>query len=43
MDIKTLFSPSRMSFDLRAETKEAVIDELIDLLYKDGKLSDCLL
>ncbi|ACM59300.1 PTS system D-fructose-specific IIA component (F1P-forming) (Frc family) [Caldicellulosiruptor bescii] len=40
MDIKALFSPSRMSFELQAETKEAVVDELIELLHKDGKLSD---
>lgn len=40
MDIRQLFSPNRVCFDLKAKTKEEVIDELIDLLYKDGKLTD---
>ncbi|ABP68017.1 putative PTS IIA-like nitrogen-regulatory protein PtsN [Caldicellulosiruptor saccharolyticus DSM 8903] len=40
MDIKELFSPNRLCFDLKAKTKEEVIDELIDILYNDGKLTD---
>jgi len=35
-----MFSKERMSFDLKARTKEEVIDELIEMLYKDGKLKD---
>jgi len=40
LDIKMMFSKERMSFDLKARTKEEVIDELIEMLYKDGKLKD---
>ncbi|MBP9518699.1 MAG: PTS sugar transporter subunit IIA [Fervidobacterium sp.] len=40
MDVRTLFSPSRMTFDLQGQTKESVLDELIELLYNDGKLTD---
>ncbi|SEF87997.1 PTS system D-fructose-specific IIA component (F1P-forming), Frc family (TC 4.A.2.1.4) [Caloramator fervidus] len=40
MDINMMFSKERMSFDLKARTKEEVIDELIEMLYKDGKLKD---
>ncbi|CCC58142.1 MULTISPECIES: PTS sugar transporter subunit IIA [Caloramator] len=40
MDIKMMFSKERVSFDLKARTKEEAIDELIEMLYKDGKLKD---
>jgi len=35
-----LFSENRTTFQLRATTKQGVIDELIGLLDKDGVLSD---
>lgn len=35
-----MFSKERVSFDLKARTKEEVIEELIEMLYKDGKLKD---
>jgi len=35
-----MFSKERVSFDLKARTKEEAIDELIEMLYKDGKLKD---
>lgn len=40
MEIRDMFSKERISFDLKATTKEEVIDELIDILYKDGKITD---
>ncbi|QAV33196.1 PTS system D-fructose-specific IIA component (F1P-forming), Frc family (TC 4.A.2.1.4) [Fervidobacterium changbaicum] len=40
MEIKQLFSPNRVCFDLKSKTKEEIIEELIDILYKDGKLTD---
>lgn len=40
MDIKNLLSPNRITFDLKAATKEQAIDELINILYADGKLHD---
>jgi len=40
LDIKMMFSKERVSFDLKARTKEEAIDELIEMLYKDGKLKD---
>lgn len=35
-----MFSKERVSFDLKAENKIQAIDELIDILYKDGKVRD---
>ena len=35
-----MFSKGRVIFDLKATTKEEVIDELIDQLVKDGKLKN---
>lgn len=35
-----MFSKERVCFDLKAKTKEEVIDELIEMLHKDGKLKD---
>ncbi|WP_378951140.1 PTS sugar transporter subunit IIA [Pelosinus sp. sgz500959] len=40
MNIQDLLSASRVNFDLQATTKLEVIDELIDILDADGKLSD---
>lgn len=40
MATKDMFSKERVSFDLKAETKDAVISELIDILYADGKVTD---
>jgi fructose-specific phosphotransferase system IIA component len=35
-----MFSKERACFDLKATTKDEVIDELIELLANDGKLTD---
>ena len=40
MNIQDLLSASRVNFNLQANTKLGVIDELIDSLAADGKLSD---
>lgn len=40
MSTKDMFSKERVSFDLKAKDKNAVIDELIEILYKDGKVTD---
>lgn len=40
MATKDMFSEGRFKGNLAAKTKAEVIDELIDLLYQDGKLTD---
>jgi PTS system fructose-specific IIA component/PTS system nitrogen regulatory IIA component len=35
-----MFSKERVKLNLEATTKTGVIDELIDVLYKDGKVTD---
>lgn len=40
MNTKDMFSKERVSFDLKAENKIQAIDELIDILFKDGKVRD---
>lgn len=40
MATKEMFSKNRAEFNLKARTKEEVLDELIDILYKDGKVKD---
>lgn len=40
MEIKDMFSKERACFDLKATTKMEVIDELIEILVKDNKISD---
>ncbi|MBP2627158.1 MAG: putative IIA-like nitrogen-regulatory protein PtsN [Firmicutes bacterium] len=40
MNIQDLLSASRVKFDLQSNTKMDVINELIDILDADGKLSD---
>lgn len=40
MSVKEMFSKERATFDLKATSKNEVIDELIDLLYNDGKITD---
>lgn len=40
MSIKEMFSKERTEFDLKAKNKDEVIDELIEILYKDGKVTD---
>lgn len=40
MNIQELLSASRVKFDLQSNTKMDVINELIEILYVDGKLSD---
>lgn len=38
MALKDMFSKNRMVFDLKAKDKNEVLDELIDILEKDGKI-----
>ncbi|KRQ86156.1 PTS system fructose-specific EIIABC component [Caloramator mitchellensis] len=40
MEIKTMFSENRMSFNLKAKTKADVLEELISILDNDGKLKN---
>ena len=40
MSTKDMFSDARVSFNLKAATKDQVIDELIEILEKDGKIID---
>lgn len=40
MATKDMFSKERISFNLKANSKEEVINELIGILYEDGKLTD---
>lgn len=40
MEIQDLLSASRMSFDLKAGTKADAINEMVDILNADGKLTD---
>lgn len=40
MNIQELLSPSRVNFHLTSNTKTGVINELIEILSKDGKLKD---
>ena len=40
MNIQDLLSPTRVLFNLKANNKHEVINELIDILDADGKLSD---
>lgn len=40
MSTKDMFSKERVNFDLKATTKNEVIDELIDILAADGKIID---
>ncbi|KOF56964.1 MULTISPECIES: PTS sugar transporter subunit IIA [Clostridium] len=40
MSTKDMFSKNRAEFNLKAKTKDEVLDELIDILYKDGKVTN---
>lgn len=40
MNIEELLTPERVSFNLKGRTKEEAIDELIDLLFKDGQIKN---
>ena len=40
MSTKDMFSITRVCLDLKATTKDEAIDELIELLEKDGKLTN---
>ena len=39
MATKDMFSKNRATFDLKAKTKDEAIDELIEILYADGKVT----
>jgi fructose-specific phosphotransferase system IIA component len=40
MSTKDMFSKARVCFNLKATTKNEALDELIELLVKDGKLTN---
>ncbi len=40
MDIEKLLTPNRITFELKGRTKEEAIEELIEILYKDGVIED---
>lgn len=40
MELLTVLSPDLMNVELRGETKEEIIEELLDLLMKSGKILD---
>lgn len=40
METKDMFSKARINFDLKANSKDDVIDELIEVLYEDGKVTN---
>jgi PTS system fructose-specific IIA component/PTS system nitrogen regulatory IIA component len=40
MTTKEMFSKDRVSFDLKATSKDEAINELIEILYDDGKIID---
>jgi fructose-specific phosphotransferase system IIA component len=40
MAVKDMFSKERVKFDLKASTKNEVLDELIELIVADDKLTD---
>ena len=40
MSTRDMFSKTRVCFNLKATTKDEVLDELIELLEKDGKLNN---
>lgn len=40
MATKDMFSKNRMVFDLKATNKNEVLDELIDVLFEDGKVTN---
>lgn len=40
MEVKNMFSKNRVVFDLKSKTKDEVLDELIEVLAKDGKIID---
>lgn len=40
MATKDMFSKDRVSFDLKATSKDEAINELIQILYDDGKIID---
>lgn len=40
METKDMFSKTRINFDLKANSKDDVIDELIEVLYEDGKVTN---
>jgi len=40
MDLRNMFSKERVNFSLKASSKNDVIDELIEMLVSDGKVTD---
>ena len=40
MDLRTVLTTDTVSLHLKGTTKEEIIDEMLDLLVKAGKVSD---
>ena len=40
MDLKTVLTPDTVELHLKGKTKEEIIDEMLDLLIKAGKVAD---
>ncbi|GFR35932.1 PTS sugar transporter subunit IIA [Thermobrachium celere] len=40
MELQKILTPERVEFNLKSKSKLEVIDELIDILYRDGKIKD---
>jgi mannitol/fructose-specific phosphotransferase system IIA component (Ntr-type) len=40
MNLKTVLTPDTVNLHLKGTTKEAIIDELLDILVKAGKVKD---
>lgn len=40
MTTREMFSKERVNFDLKASNKDEVLNELIDILVADGKVTD---
>ena len=40
MDLRTVLTPDTVNLHLQGTTKEEIIDELLDILVKAGKVTD---
>ncbi|WP_294428418.1 PTS sugar transporter subunit IIA, partial [uncultured Treponema sp.] len=40
MDLKTVLTPDTVELHLKGKTKEEIIDEMLDILIKAGKVAD---
>ena len=40
MDLKTVLTPDTVELHLKGKSKEEIIDEMLDILIKAGKVAD---